>query len=101
MVFPNNELMKRDKADFEDLFMFATGGEIDKIKYHVGTDFTPIVNALVILDEVDYFMFKDPLEFKAFVSNSSCIGFTATSANGNAEEKVAVELGFQQFSYSL
>jgi hypothetical protein len=27
MVFPNEELMKRDQADFENLFLFVTEGE--------------------------------------------------------------------------
>jgi hypothetical protein len=38
------------------------------ISYHVGIDgYTPDDNALVILDEADYYMFEDPPKFKLLV----------------------------------
>jgi ABC-type uncharacterized transport system involved in gliding motility auxiliary subunit len=100
MVFPNEELKERDWADFENLFLFVTEGE-HMISYHVGIDFAPIDNALIIVDEADYFVFEDPPKFKLFVQNSPCICLTATPANSTVEEKVAAELKFEQYSYSL
>lgn len=87
--------MKRDQADFENLFLFVTEGNMDMVQYHVGIEFVPEDNALIVVDEADYFMFNDPPKFKTFVQNSSCICLTATPANGVVEEKVAAELGFK------
>jgi hypothetical protein len=53
------------------------------------------------VDEADYFMFEDPPKFKLFVQNSPCICFTATPAKSSVEEKVAAELKFEVYSYSL
>lgn len=63
MVFPNEHLMKRDQAEFDTLVTTATMGE-DKVKYHVGIDFIPVKNALIIVDEADIFMIEDPCKFK-------------------------------------
>jgi len=63
------------------------------VEYHDGIDFVPVDNALIIVDEADYFMFEDPLKFKKFRINSSCAFFSATPANDSIEEKVAAELG--------
>jgi hypothetical protein len=57
MVFPNEELKERDRADFENMFLFVTEGGLDKVSYHVGIEFPPEDNALIIVDEADYFMF--------------------------------------------
>jgi hypothetical protein len=84
MVFPNEELKERDKADFENLFLFVTEGD-DMVSYHVGIDFKPIDNAVIIVDEADYFMFEDPPKFKLFVKDSACICFTATPADSTVE----------------
>ncbi|CDW79640.1 UNKNOWN [Stylonychia lemnae] len=100
MVFPNEELKERDRADFQNLFLFQTEGE-DMISYHVGIDFIQIDNSLIIVDEANYFMFEDPPKFKLFLQNSPYICFTATPANSIVEKNVAAELKFEQYSYSL
>jgi hypothetical protein len=55
------------------------------ISYHVGIDFKPVENALIIVDEADYFMFENPPKFQTFVKDSACICFTATPANSTVE----------------
>jgi hypothetical protein len=67
MVFPNEELMKRDKADSETLVLYATEGDIDMVEYKVGIDFKPTDNSLVVVDEADFFIFADPIKFKQFM----------------------------------
>ena len=48
--------MERDRADFEDLWRLA--GCQDKIEYHVGYDFKPVENSLILVDESDRVMFE-------------------------------------------
>ena len=38
IVFENEHLLKRDRADFEDYWLLLSY-ESDKIEYHVGCDF--------------------------------------------------------------
>jgi superfamily II DNA or RNA helicase len=89
MVFPNEHLMNRDKAEFELLISLSSMGE-DKVTYRVGIDdFKPEKNALIIVDEIDIFMLDDPCKFKAIIAANPCIGLTATPANTPMEKKVA------------
>jgi len=67
MVFPNEKLMKRDKADFENLLVLVTESESDIVDNHVGIAYKPTEKALVIVDEADYFMFENPLKIKLFL----------------------------------
>lgn len=89
MLFPNEHLMKRDKAEFELLITLSSMGE-DKVKYPVGiVDFVPEKNALIIVDEIDIFFLDDPFKFKAAIAANACIDLTATTANTTMEKKVA------------
>jgi len=56
LVFDNEHLMERDRADFEDLWRLA--GCQDKVEYHVGYDFKPAENSLILVDESDRVMFE-------------------------------------------
>jgi hypothetical protein len=95
MVFPNEHLMKRDKAEFELLLTLSSMGE-DKVKYRVGIeDFKPVDNALIIVDEIDIFLLDGPCKFKAVIAANPCIGLTATTANTAMEKKVAESLDFK------
>ena len=80
LVFDNEHLLKRDRADFEDFWMLL-GYDAGKIEYHVGCDFKVGPNELAIVDEVDALMFKDPIKFQQFISECACICFTATPDN--------------------
>ena len=48
--------MERDRADFEDLWRLA--GCQYKVEYHVGYDFKPVENSLILVDESDRVMFE-------------------------------------------
>jgi hypothetical protein len=56
MVFENDYLLQRDKADFAELF--DNYGFTEKIDYRVGINFQPGANELVIVDEADCFIFE-------------------------------------------
>lgn len=58
LVFENQNLLNRDKADFElffEMFEFSIG---DVVQYHVGIDFEVGENELVLVDEADCFIFE-------------------------------------------
>ena len=64
-VVPNPALLKRDRDDFADYF--SLGKFQKQISYHEQLDFTPKKNSIVLVDEVDVLIFKDPKKFAAFV----------------------------------
>ena len=47
--------------------MLVTESESDMVDNHVGIAYKPTENALVIVDEADYFIFENPLKIKLFV----------------------------------
>jgi hypothetical protein len=47
--------MRRDKADFEALWMLV--GCADRVYHHVGMQFERDPRDLLIIDEADYFIF--------------------------------------------
>ena len=51
LVFGNKHLMERDRADFKDLWRLA--GCENQVEYHVGCDFEPEENSLILIDESD------------------------------------------------
>jgi len=53
MVSPNEELVKRDKVDFKNLFLFLTEDEPEIVEYHFGIAFKSTESALAIVDEAD------------------------------------------------
>jgi preprotein translocase subunit SecA len=55
LVFENQYLMERDRADFYSMFEMCDLAE--KIEYHVGIDFRPAEKEVVIVDEADCFVF--------------------------------------------
>ena len=83
MAFENEHLLKRDQSEFEYYWMLLSFGD-DKIEYHVGHDFTVEAGELVVVDEADALMFKDPTAFQKFTSSCACICFTATPDNQQA-----------------
>jgi hypothetical protein len=58
LVFENEHLLKRDQADFINLFEDC--GFADKVEYHVGIDFAPGEHEIIIIDEADCFIFESP-----------------------------------------
>lgn len=100
LVFDNKHLMERDKSDFEDLWNLA--GCQDKVEYHVGLDFNPEDNSLILVDESDRLMFEEPKAFADFIEKKFCICFTGTPNNCDqqgVEAEVVKTLGFNQYNY--
>ena len=62
IVFDNGHLLNRDRVDFEDYWLLLSYCD-DRIEYHTGFDFKVGLNELVIVDEADALMFKDPIKF--------------------------------------
>jgi hypothetical protein len=94
--------MYRDKSDFEHLWNLASCQ--DKVEYHVGIDFKPEKNSLVLVDESDKMMFEEPKAFAKFLIGTFCICFTATQSNCDpqgVETEVIKALGFKQYDYVI
>jgi hypothetical protein len=76
MVYDCDQLLERDRADFETYLGMI---DQDQIKYHKGiADWAPLDNELVIIDEADSIMYSEPEMFRDFISKCACICFTAT-----------------------
>jgi hypothetical protein len=96
MVFSQSHFMIRDKADFEALWTLIKAG--DKVEYHVGSDFEPQENSLILVDESDYLMFRERKRFPSFISKKFCICFTGSPTNNDdrgIEASVVAEIGFK------
>lgn len=103
LVFENKHLMERDQQDFEDYWILLSCDE-SKIEYHVGLDFQPAANELIIVDEADTFIFNETDRFTALIAESACLCYTATPDNCDpkgVEKKMVSALGFQKYNYIL
>jgi len=100
IVFENEHLLKRDKEDFESLWILL--GCENRVHYHVGCEFSTAEGELVIVDESDTATFDSPENFAKLVDGRACICFTATPDNcdGNGvEAKVVNALQLKLFQY--
>lgn len=79
------------------------GYDESRIEYHTELNFVCQQGELVIIDEADCFMFRNPSAFKRFVAEVCCLCFTATPDDQDikgVEAKVVTALEFSRFSYS-
>lgn len=109
LIFSNEDLMKRDQADFADMWAYFKGAAV---LYQVGLpklqgqeeEYTPVVykGALVIVDEADSIMYDNPSMFHTFIQGNCCIAFTATPEDGDAksvEASILKHMSFKRFEY--
>jgi hypothetical protein len=82
LVFESKHLMERDIKDFEAYWMLLDY-DIAQVEYHLGCDFKPAYGELIIVDEADAIMFKDPIKFNELIDGCLVLGFTATPDNFN------------------
>lgn len=69
--------------EFKDVwFLFDLG---EQIEYRTNIDFQPKEKQLIIIDESDAIIFRDPIKFKELIVKSACICFTATPDNQDKE----------------
>ena len=98
MVFSTERLLKRDKAGFHQFWLLS--GVSEKVAYHVGTDFSFESTDLLLVDESDSIIFKDPMAFNALLTRCRCICLTATPDDNNhkgAERQVLKALGLTKY----
>ena len=95
MVYPSEYLLQRDLCIFEKYWTFNKLQE--RVQYHVGLEFTKNENELIIVDESDHVLFKEPKLFNEFIGKNPCICLTATPGNNSdgVEKKVLEHLGFK------
>jgi hypothetical protein len=75
-------------------------GYEDKVSYHENIEFPAKKNDVVIIDEADLVIFKDPKKFMAFSLKASIICLTASTPDvksGALEESVFKRLGMKTF----
>lgn len=95
--------MERDKKDFQ-VYWTLLGIEGTAVKYHVGINFVPEPNSLIIFDEADVYMLGDPEKFAEMINGCLCLCFTATPDNKDpkgAERLVVDTLQFSRYNYVI
>ncbi len=98
MVFSTDRLLKRHKAEFNQFWLLS--GVSDRVLYHVGTNFLFESTDLLLVDESDSIIFKDPVVFNALLTKCRCICLTATPDDNNhkgAERHVLKALGLIKY----
>lgn len=76
----------------------------DKVEYHIGYDFEPKANELIIVDEADTLIFEDPIKFRQFIQKNACLCFTATpetTQSKGLETKVFAAMNMKKYFYIL
>ena len=96
LVFESKHLMERDKSDFEAYWLLLSYDEC-QVQYHLGCDFKPTEGELVIIDEIDAIMFKDPVKFNEVMNGCLVLGFTATPDNFKVDGAENRVLGLLKF----
>ena len=76
LVFDNEHLLERDRADFEHLWLML--GYNERVEYCIGYDFQPDKDSLVLVDESDTGMFESPQTFEKLINGKVCVCLTAT-----------------------
>lgn len=72
--------------------------------YHVGLDFAPTQGSLILFDEADAFIFREPAKFAALIAGCYCVCFTATPDNrdpAGLHRAVTSALGLASYDYVL
>jgi hypothetical protein len=92
--------MDRDIEEYA--YFLRLAGLTDKVGYRVGLDFERSDSSMLVIDESDNLLFRDPLQFKAMMATSRCICLTATADDNNRKgvEKQAIkDTGLARFEY--
>ena len=96
--------MERDVTDFESYWLLLGYAE-SKVECHAGLDnWKPSYGELLIIDEIDNIIFRDPLAFSEFVDGCLVIGFTATpdDFNPTGPERIILSLlEFKRLNYII
>ena len=68
--------MNRDKKEFSDYWLLS--GFDERIEYHTSLDFECNNREIVIIDEADHLMLREPIHFKKYLKNVPTICLTST-----------------------
>jgi hypothetical protein len=99
-VVPNPGLKERDRGEFTSYW--DLGGYTDRVEYHSDIDFVPRKNGVVLIDEADFLIYRDPKKFSAFIKKARAICFTASppvGGNQSLESTIYAQLGLKSFAY--
>ena len=99
-VVPNPGLKERDRTEFRSYW--DLGGYSEKVEYHSDIDFVPKKNTVVLIDEADVLIYRDPKKFAAFVKKARVICFTASppvGGNQKLESDIYSQVGLRSFAY--
>ena len=103
-IFSGKHLMERDVIDFESYWLLLDYDE-SKVECHVGLDnWKPAQGELLIIDEIDHIIFRDPIAFSEFVDGCLVIGFTATpdDFSPTGPERIIISLlEFKRLNYII
>ena len=83
LVHPNEYLGGRDRRTFEQFFTIS--GTQKRIHYHTDLNYESKSNSLTLIDEVDFFMYRDPEKYCEFMRKKRTLGFIATPTDLNSE----------------
>jgi hypothetical protein len=100
MIFSSERLMSRDLEEYA--YFWKLAGLTDKVSYRVGLIFERGDSSMLIIDESDNLLFRNPLQFKTMMATSRCICLTATADDNNrkgAEKQAIKDAGLARFEY--
>jgi reverse gyrase len=75
IVLPTQSLVDREMNEFNDFFR---GDESGRVSYHMDFEFEMKDDEIIISDEADYLMFKNPVGFFAKARSYPMISMTAS-----------------------
>ena len=103
IVLPTVALMNRDKQEFDDYWTKSSNGQ--KVEYHTDFNFDMIEGAIIIVDEADHLMFRNPQAFFDKAKLYPMISMTASIPDPDPkkvplEVRVMKKMNMTSFSYN-
>ena len=75
-VLPNKMLMQRELQEFGDYWRLSQSE--DRVAYHCAFDFQHEPGELIIIDEADFLVLKNPGSVAEFLGETNVIGFSSS-----------------------
>ena len=101
IVVPNQMLKCREIEDFSDYWELAQAEE--RVEYHTSLNFTHEQGHLILIDEADMMLLRDPKSSAEMLSRSNVVGFSSSLNNTRykeMEENVLKDLHFTSYSFN-
>lgn len=100
IVIPIGALLNRDKSQFKHYWTVSNTTE--RVHYHQSFDFSVRKNDVILVDEADYLIFKNPEAFYRSASQAPTISMTASKPSDmidSLEDTVLDHLKMQSYAY--